>query len=241
MKRASAVIACLIAAPLVIAQPAKSLSAAEINSKVASARQFFDQVWGEFFRQAGVKYESPRAVPYSGLGDSPCGKLIPGNAGFCPQTNTIYYDQEFLVAETKTIGAAVNSDGDYAAIAIIAHEWGHAAHYWLAQSKGYVNSSLGSSGGAPLWSTLNRENIADCFAGAVTRAAQAAGRLDPNDIAEGEREILSGGDPPEKRPTSLKDIFAPLSGHGDPQTRLRLFREGLRGGAKVCVILPGSR
>jgi hypothetical protein len=48
-------------------------------------------------------------------------------------TETNIY-QVFLAAEMKSIGAALHTDGDYAPIVIIAHEWGHGADRWCRAS-----------------------------------------------------------------------------------------------------------
>jgi predicted metalloprotease len=222
-------------------QPVNAGDIALVKSKVGAAQAFFDVVLQQFFQRNQIPYQAPKIVGYVGSMDTACAKANPGDAFFCETSNTIYYDSEFLARRMKSIGTALGTDGDYVPILVVAHELGHAAHSWAGKSKGRVISSLGAPGGAPLWSTLNRESIADCLAGAVTLAAQTAGRLDAGDLAEAERIILDGGDRPRPRPTTPKDILAPLDGHGDPQVRLRNFREGYRRGLDACLWVPATR
>ncbi len=207
-----------------------------MNHQVEAARVYFDAVWHEFFRNAGGVYRTPKVSPYVGSVNSACGKLGRRNAYFCEGDNTIYYDQEFLAGAMKFVGSALHTDGDYAAIVILAHEWGHAADYWYRQK----NNSRH-------WTPLAAEQTADCLAGAVTLSAEKAGRLDRGDLLEAERSIQTAGDIdyskflpeiPGKRETVhdiLHDGVVKAMGHGDPEQRLKAFRGGYRGGTASCL------
>jgi len=138
----------------------------------------------------------------------------------------------------KSVGAALHMDGDYAAIVILAHEWGHAADFWYQRN---TNSRH--------WTPLSAEQTADCLAGAVTLAAEKAGRLERGDLQEAERGIQWAGDIdyskllPERpgKPETARDIlhdgFVKMTGHGDPAQRLRAFQEGYRGGTAACLAI----
>jgi predicted metalloprotease len=127
------------------------------------------------------------------------------------------------------VGAALHSDGDYAPIAILAHEWGHAADYWYRYSRKLYS-----------WETFYTEQLADCLAGAVTRSAERAGYLERGDLEEAERTIQSAGDPinPNRPKTSSEKIdegWRKLHSHGEPADRLQAFRKGYRGEAAACL------
>src|SRR5437763_861198 len=109
---------------------------AAVNWKITSMRGYFASVWQDFFMNDQPRlYVTPKIVSYSNRVNSACGDLGKDNAFFCPKDNTIYYDQEFLVKRMKAVAAAVQSDGDYAPVVILAHEWGHAAGYWYSRQK----------------------------------------------------------------------------------------------------------
>jgi predicted metalloprotease len=158
------------------------------------------------------------------------------NAFFCSGDNTIYYDQDFMAARMKAAAAALHSDGDYAPVVILAHEWGHAAGYWYGQKNRQFS-----------WQTFAGEQLADCLAGVVTRSAERAGKLATGDVAEAEFTIQSGGrvdlsklmpigpNRPKTISEKLDDDFRKYASHGEPADRLRAFRKGYRGTAQACL------
>ena len=48
----------------------------------------------------------------------------PNNAMYCPRDNTIYFDDVFVTANAKLAANQLHTDGDMAAVGIIAHEMG---------------------------------------------------------------------------------------------------------------------
>jgi predicted metalloprotease len=78
-----------------------------------------DDYWSDEFRAAGAYYASPGIVVVDRELLTNCGRVRPvPNAFYCPGDRTIYLVPQFLLDEQ-------NQFGDYAPVAILAHEWGH--------------------------------------------------------------------------------------------------------------------
>jgi predicted metalloprotease len=187
--------------------------------KLALLQRHLSVVWQQFFALDAPRiYSGPKIVGYTGSRTSGCGPLGPGNAFYCEGDNTIYYDENFFVAEMKNVGTALHTDGDFAPAVILAHEWGHAADYWYRRGQRL-----------PAGQTFATEQLADCLAGATTRSAQRDKRLDRGDLEEAERELQAGGDTFDPRAPNR-----PKS-HGTAGERLKAFRKGYNGEAPVCL------
>jgi len=182
----------------------------EMTRKIETAQRVFESVWSRIFASSGSSYESPDLVAYTDPIRTPCGRMWSGNAGYCPVTNTIYYDPIFLTRLVEIVGTRLGTDGDYAAVLALAHEWGHAVAIQMG-----VQYRLG---------VLNEE-IADRLAGAVTRAVEQAGYLDTGDLDEARFTLSILGD---HDGVMITDAGA----HGDSETRVRQFMRGYEEGAE---------
>ncbi|MGH9887867.1 MAG: neutral zinc metallopeptidase, partial [bacterium] len=94
------------------------------NKKIAMAYGALMGMWTRELRQLGTRFRAPRILRYDGSGYTSCGRIGPSNAMYCPRNNTIYYDEVFVAGMQKLAGNAVGTDGDMAAVGIIAHEVG---------------------------------------------------------------------------------------------------------------------
>src|SRR5262249_42926042 len=128
-----------------------------------------ERAWAQIFASRGARYMSPSLVSYTGSALTPCGQAGSNNAAYCAADNKIYYDSVFFAGMMKAAGEYLGTDGDYAPIVILAHEWGHAAQAQLDST-----SLIG----------LFRENMADCLAGAITQMAGFDRHLDRGDLEE---------------------------------------------------------
>jgi uncharacterized protein len=191
--------------------------AALLRSKVNSARKYFEATWADFFRQRRAPYASPPLIGYQKPISTSCGVLPLGNAGYCPPANAIYYDEGFLTALMKRVAAETHTDGDYAPITVLAHEWGHAVQRWLEQS---------SPGALRQQYEFFREQEADCFAGAITRMAEKSGYLEAGDLEEARHALALGAD---------KGFYG-LAGHGNPVERIGSFNRGYQKGVNSCDV-----
>ena len=195
------------------------------NAKVRMAHSALAQMWTGYFREAGHRFVVPGLVRYRGAAASSCGIMRRNNAGYCPSDNTIYFDEVFVAAQAKEAGRKLGTDGDMAAVGIIAHEMGHAVSLQL----GYRSRS-----------TYAMEATADCLAGAFTEHSDRDGSLEPGDIEEAFFGMAAAGDPtPELTGDARIDRrilrVSSIMGHGTREQRTENFRRGLEGGAGACL------
>jgi predicted metalloprotease len=191
-----------------------------VQKKVDAAARYFQAVWAQIFASRGARYASPRLVSYTGSVKSGCGVLGSNNASYCGADNRIYYDSVFLTRMMKNAAEHLGTDGDYAPITVLAHEWGHAVQAQL-DSASYIG--------------LFRENMADCLAGAITQRANIDHHLDRGDLEEAKYALAMGGD---KAGTTW--VFDP-NAHGSSSTRVGEFMKGFRGGVRACQVFETSR
>lgn len=209
----------------VAAVEVSSSDIATSNAKVRMAHSALAQMWSGYFREVGDRFDVPGLVRYRGGAVSACGMMRRNNAGYCPGDNTIYFDEVFVAAQAKEAGRELGTDGDMAAVGIIAHEMGHAVSLQL----GYRSRS-----------TYAMEATADCLAGAFTEQAKRDGSLEQGDIEEAFFGMAAAGDPtPELTGDSRVDQrilrVASIMGHGTREQRTQNFRRGLEGGAGACL------
>jgi uncharacterized protein len=195
------------------------------NAKVRMAHGALAQMWTTYFREVGDRFDVPGLIRYRGGAVSACGMMRRNNAGYCPGDNTIYFDEVFVAAQAKEAGRILGTDGDMAAVGIIAHEMGHAVSLQL----GYRSRS-----------TYAMESAADCLAGAFTDQAKRDGSLEDGDIEEAFFGMAAAGDPtPELTGDTRIDRrilrAASIMGHGTREQRTANFRRGLEGGAGACL------
>ncbi len=194
------------------------------NEKVRMAHSALARMWTGYFRQSGDRFAVPGMVRYRGGAASPCGLMRQDNAGYCPSDNTIYFDEVFLASQAREVGRRLGTDGDMAAVGIIAHEMGHAVGIQL----GYVSRSV-----------YAMESMADCLAGAFTEQSDRDGSLEPGDVEEAFMGMAAAGDPtPQLTGNARLDRrilrSASMTGHGTREQRTANFRRGLDGGPDAC-------
>jgi predicted metalloprotease len=203
-----------------------NLEVAASNRKVAMAHGALATMWSSNFRHIGEQFAVPGLARYRGSAiGSPCGVMLQNNAGYCPRDNTIYYDDVFLATQARRAANELGTDGDMAAVGIIAHEMGHAVAIQL---------------GVQMRATYPNEAIADCLAGAFTDESRRNGSLESGDIEEAFFGMASGADPTPAltgNPRMDNRILrtASLLGHGTREQRTSNFRRGLDGGAGACL------
>ena len=181
------------------------------NSAVPSINQF----WTEQFAAAKLSYTPPRVIPYYALTQTPCGTAQPMKTGpfYCPQSNTIYYDAIFIAQRMRSASAAVGQSSEFAAVTIIAHEWGHAVQRQL---------------GLRFRTTIEMELQADALAGAFARWAYYEKILDPWDIPMARYVLATDGD-------TLGVEWYDSSAHGKPEDRVNAFLLGYNKGLRAVL------
>lgn len=167
-----------------------------------------NQFWAGQFQGSEYQYIPPAIfTPYQGGVQTACGPVDAGNAVYCSGDHGIYYD---IVLLNKILFDV----GDYAAAAVIAHEWGH-----------LVQNLIGIFGtGLP---TVLTELQADCLTGIYTISVDNRGLLDIEDVNEAARILfLFGDDLPLMHPNA----------HGSPQMRHDSFVSGFTQGFEGCSL-----
>ncbi|HKP52611.1 MAG TPA: neutral zinc metallopeptidase [Chloroflexia bacterium] len=174
------------------------------------AAEDINSFWAGEFRQAGIRYRPPvDFVAYTQQVRTACGPAVLNNAFYCPGSHGIYYDYNFLLDQLA-------SDGDFAPVTILAHEWGH-----------LVQNNLGIDRRAT--HTIELELQADCFAGAWAAHAGDEGLLEEGDLDEGANSLFKAGDD--------SDLPWFVEGaHGQPEQRFRAFEIGLEQGVDGCML-----
>lgn len=195
------------------------------NAKAAAAYTALVSMWTSEFKRRGESFEAPRIMRYRGAVRTRCGVMQGSNAAYCVNSNTIYFDDVFLAAQAKLTGQALGTDGDMAAVGIIAHEMGHAVAFQLGHRSR---------------SSYENEAAADCLAGAFARRAQSDGSLEKGDIDEAFFAMAAAADP-ELETTGNRRIDArqasrlARAAHGTREQRTQNFRTGFVGGGAACL------
>ena len=195
------------------------------NEKVAQAYGALVNMWSAEFRQLGVQFAPPALLRYRGAVRTSCGVMGGNNAEYCPTRNAIYFDEVFVARQARNAANALGTDGDMAAVGIIAHEMGHAVAAQLDD-----------------WSEVPYENeaAADCLAGAFAKQSQNDGSLEKGDLEEAFFGLAAAGDPTpqltgNRRIDSRIQLRMALMGHGTRDQRLQNFRTGFDGGPGACL------
>jgi predicted metalloprotease len=114
-----------------------------------------------------------------------CGSVPMRNAAYCSTDDAIVWDQPFLQQRAETAG-------DFAVVAMMAHEWGH-----LNQEKVGLGIELRAQRmGDERLAVLSNELHADCEAGLFTAVQELQGHLDVGDAKEAFDLFCRAGDPP---------------------------------------------
>ena len=146
-------------------------------------------------------------------GGSACGANAPGNAFYCPADDSFGYDAALW-------NQLLADNGDFAAVIILAHEWGH-----LNQHR------LGLFGlGLP---TIVTELHADCQAGIFAAYVQQGGYLEQGDLCQG-FVTFCGLEDPKGTPWFQSDA------HGTCDQREAAFRAGFEGVVNTAMIACSS-
>src|SRR5687767_11641088 len=195
------------------------------NEKVRMAYSALMDMWTAHFDEVGERFVLPQLLRYRGTVRTSCGVMPQDNAAYCPARNAIYFDEVFLAAMAKRIGAELGTDGDMAALGVIAHEVGHA----VAIQLGYASRF-----------TYDNEATADCLAGAFARQSKHDGYLEKGDLQEAFLGMALAGDP---EPASVdqdstverRRTRGGRMSHGTREQRMQNFAAGLERGPGGCL------
>jgi predicted metalloprotease len=179
-----------------------------------------EQVWGQIFTQAGVKYTPTKLIAYTDYNQSGCGAAQAAMGPFyCPTDKQIYIDPAFFNELSRRFGAP----GDFAQAYVIAHEVGH----HIQDLEGTLDKAQAAQaksntvGGNQI--QVGVELQADCYAGVW---AARSGALEQGDIEEGMRAAEAIGDDMLTKGQVSPDNFT----HGTSAQRMEALRNGLSSG-----------
>lgn len=183
-----------------------------------------EDTWQQLFNQAGLQFQQPRLVLYSGQVQSACGFNTAASGPFyCPPDQKIYLDLSFL-NDLKRLGAP----GDFAFAYVIAHEYGHHVSNLIGTLPRVHQAQHRLSKRDANQLSVMLELQADCFAGIW--ANHVRDMLEPGDIQEGIQAAASVGDDAligSHRPDSFT--------HGTSAQRVQWLKAGMRSGkANTC-------
>lgn len=173
-----------------------------------------DSFWVAEFSANGADYYAAGITPVTDVVSSSCGDFGPYDnpAAYCALDDTVYVSVP-LGQEIRT------TIGDFAWIAVLAHEWGHHVQHVLG-----IEPEL----------TIDRELQADCFSGAYANRALRQGYLQEGDLTEAMVVTVLSADPIE-----LDETFE--GAHGSSDYRVTAFFRGYLAGSPACMDVSAIR
>lgn len=187
-----------------------------------------EEVWaGVLPDQAGMRYQDPGLVLFSGAVQSACGGASAAMGPFyCPGDRKVYLDTDFFRVMAGKMGAG----GDFAYAYVIAHEVGHHVQNLtgtLSEVNG-LRARLGERDANRL--SVATELQADCYAGIWARqASEQFGTIEEGDIDEAINAAAAVGDDTLMESAGravVPDAFT----HGSAAERQAWFKRGFASG-----------
>ncbi len=192
----------------------------EYATEACNALQSLDQTWQPEFQRAGIAFQQPTLVFYSGGIQSGCGSASSAMGPFyCPSDQGIYIDTSFYDQMARQLGAK----GDFARYYVIAHEYGHHIQK-LTGVADAIRSAQSQSPRAANQLQVRMELQADCYAGVW--AGKNRNLIDPGDFEEGMTAASAIGDDALTGGQVSSDNFT----HGTSQQRMEALRTGMESG-----------
>jgi predicted metalloprotease len=207
--------------------PATSGPQDELADFVSVVLADTEDTWRAILPSAGVAYEEPVLVLYSGYTQTACGLGQSATGPFyCPLDRKLYIDLSFYDELRTRFGAP----GDFAQAYVITHEVGHHVQTLLGISQEVDAARRRSSQVQANELSVRLELQADCLSGIWAHHAQRERQiLEEGDIEEGLAAAAAIGDDRIQRQTQghvVPDSFT----HGSSQQRVRWFRRGFETG-----------
>ncbi|NHU84018.1 neutral zinc metallopeptidase [Kocuria sp. JC486] len=139
----------------------------QTDCRVVATANSLDAMWSTYLPEsAGVQYNMPGLVLFSGSEYSPCGTASSATGPFyCPSNQTVYLDSSFYSTLQSDFGA---EGGPLAEEYVLAHEFGHHIQYQLGYLGAASQDQQGEDSGA-----VRVELQADCYAGVWANRASS--------------------------------------------------------------------
>ena len=199
----------------------------------------FEDVWSvELPRQAGIQYQRPVLVLFSGRTQSGCGTAQAATGPFyCPLDRKLYLDTAFFAEMQQRFGGG----GEFAYAYVISHEVGHHVQNLLGLLPKVQAAEREADPATANTLSVRTELMADCLAGVwAKKMNDRHGNLDANDIQQAARTASSIGDDRIARESGravVPDSFT----HGTAEQRTRWLGTGLQEGTvAACNTFQGA-
>jgi predicted metalloprotease len=207
--------------------PSTTTSDAELADFVSVVLADTEDTWHAVFSAAGMSYQEPTLVLFSGSTPTACGMGQAATGPFyCPLDRQVYIDLSFY----EELRTRFKAPGDFAQAYVIAHEIGHHVQTLLGISQDVDDARRRASRVEANELSVRMELQADCLAGIwAYHADRTRNLLEEGDIDEGLNAAAAIGDDRIQRQTQgwvVPDSFT----HGSSTQRVRWFRRGYETG-----------
>lgn len=190
-------------------------------TEACNTLQSLNQTWEPLFQQAGVRFDQPTLVFYSGAVRSGCGSATSAAGPFyCPADQKIYIDTSFYDEMQQKLGTG---PGDFARYYVVAHEYGHHVQNLTGVAQQITSAQQQNPRQANQLSVL-LELQADCYAGVW--AGKNRNLIEPGDFEEGMQAASAIGDDKLTGGRVSSENFT----HGTSQQRMQALRLGMESG-----------
>lgn len=186
-----------------------------------------EDTWTDLFKQAGLRYQDPKLVLFSGSTPTSCGMGQSAMGPFyCPPDQKVYIDLRFYDDLQRRFGAP----GDFAQAYVVAHEIGHHVQNLLGIADKVSAAQRRMNKVQANQLSVRMELQADCYAGVwAHHAHQARQILEAGDIEEGLRAASAIGDDQIQKRTQGYVVPEGFT-HGTSAQRVEWFKRGLTTG-----------
>ncbi|MFV0411070.1 MAG: neutral zinc metallopeptidase [Paracoccus sp. (in: a-proteobacteria)] len=176
--------------------------------------------------EAGIRYDDPVMVLFSGATQSGCGGALAQTGPFyCPADRRIYLDTDFFRVLSQRMGA----EGDLAAAYVIAHEVGHHVQNELGILPKVNQLRAQSSTSDSNYLSVLTELQADCFAGLWARNSARDLKITGEDVSEAMNAAAAVGDDTLMRGAGRRVVPDAFT-HGSAADRQEWFMRGYKNG-----------
>jgi len=191
-----------------------------------------EDTWKTIFKDAGLYYQKPTLVLFTGQVSSACGQASAAMGPFyCPADQKVYIDLSFFDELKRRHGAP----GDFAQAYVIAHEVGHHVQNLLGTSKQVRSAQHGLGKADVNVLSVRQELQADCFAGLwAYHADESRQVLEQGDLEEALAAASAIGDDRLQQEANGRVVPETFT-HGTSSQRVEWFRRGFESGdSAVC-------
>jgi predicted metalloprotease len=188
-----------------------------------------EDVWTQILpQQAGIQYEKPVLVLYSGVTQSGCGTAQSAMGPFyCPNDEKLYLDTSFFQDMEQKLGGG----GAFPDAYVIAHEVGHHVQNLLGLLAKIQRARAQADERTSNAISVQTELMADCLAGVwAYHMNERHQNITDEDVREAVSTAAAIGDDRLARQAGRGAVVPDSFTHGSSQQRVQWLTTGLRSG-----------